>query len=156
MCPSYWESTKRDKERGSVKCRLQTFVFKVRKQWDYDNYCCHVFNCMVKLIVHSLCFTLTDKGRDQLHLGPAPPPHPPGWPLGISIFFALDGRFLGVGTIELWNPRGGDEKRRQMPRPLSALQHFSLIAKSNSAILSILMCYFLFQLMPSFVIVLGF
>ena len=36
-------------------------------------------------------------------------------------------------------PRGGDEKRGQMPRPPSTLQHFSLIAQSSSAILSILM-----------------
>ena len=36
-------------------------------------------------------------------------------------------------------PRGGDEKRGQMPRPPSTLQHFPLIAQSNSAILSILM-----------------
>ena len=43
------------------------------------------------------------------------------------------------------NPQGGDEKRGQMPRPPSTLQHFSLIAQSNSAILSILMCDFLFQ-----------
>ena len=33
-----------------------------------------------------------------------------------------------------------------MPRPPSTLQHFSLIAQSNSAILNILMCDFLFQL----------
>ena len=42
----------------------------------------------------------------------------------------------------------------QMPRPLSTLQHFSLIAQSSSAILSILMCDFLFQLTSSFVTVL--
>ena len=62
-----------------------------------------------------------------------------------SIFFALDGKFKGVGTLELSNPRGGDEKRGQMPRPPSTLQHFSLIALSNSAILSILMCDFCFN-----------
>ena len=28
-------------------------------------------------------------------------PPPARWPLGISIFFALDGKFPGVGTIEL-------------------------------------------------------
>ena len=37
-------------------------------------------------------------------------------------------------------PRGGDEKREQMPRPPSTLQHFLLIAQSSSTILSILMC----------------
>ena len=51
-------------------------------------------------------------------------------------------------------PRGGDEKRGQMPRPPSTLQHFLVIAQSSSAILSILMCDFLFQLTSSFVIVL--
>ena len=38
-------------KRGSVKCRLRTIVFRVRKQW---HYCCHVLICMVKIIVRSL------------------------------------------------------------------------------------------------------
>ena len=51
--------------------------------------------------------------------------------------------------------REGDKKRGQMPHPLSTLQHFSLIAQSSSAILSILMRdFFLFQLTSSFAIVL--
>ena len=37
------------------------------------------------------------------------------------------------------HPREGDKKRGQMPHPLSTLQHFSLIAQSSSATLSILM-----------------
>ena len=37
------------------------------------------------------------------------------------------------------HPREGDKKRGQMPHPLSTLQHFSLIAQSSGAILSILM-----------------
>ena len=37
-------------------------------------------------------------------------------------------------------PRGGDEKRGQMLHPPSTLQHFSLIAQSNNAVLSILGC----------------
>ena len=73
-------------------------------------------------------------------------PPPPGWPPGISIFFALDGKFPGVGTLELSNPPGWGQKRGQMPRPTSTLQHFSLIARSNSAMLNILICDFLFQL----------
>ena len=44
-------------------------------------------------------------------------PRPAGWPPCISIFFALDGKFPEVGTLELSNPR-----------PPSTLQHFSLIA----------------------------
>ena len=35
-------------KKGSVKCRLRTTVFRVRKQW---HYCCHVLICMVKTIV---------------------------------------------------------------------------------------------------------
>ena len=62
----------------------------------------------------------------------------------------------GWGLLSCQISRGGDEKRGQMPRPPSTLQHFSLIAQSNSAILSILMCDFLFQLTSSFVIALGF
>ena len=53
-------------------------------------------------------------------------------------------------------PLGGDEKRGQMPRPPSTLQLFSLMAQSNNAVLSILMCDFSFQLTSSFVIALGF
>ena len=51
----------------------------------------------------------------------------------------------GWGLLSCQIPWGGDEKRGQMRRPPSGLQHFSLIAQSNSAILSILMCDFLFQ-----------
>ena len=75
-------------------------------------------------------------------------------PRVLGFFFALDGKFPGVGTLELSNPRGGVEKIGQMPRPPSKLQHFSLIAHSSSTILSILMCDFLFRLTSSFVIVL--
>ena len=45
----------------------------------------------------------------QFHLRPGPPP---GWPPGISIFFALDGKFPGVGTLELSNPPGWWRKKR--------------------------------------------
>ena len=59
--------------------------------------------------------------------------------------------------LELSNPPGGrDEEKRQRPRPSSTLQQFSLITQSNSAILSILICDFLFQVTFSFVIALGF
>ena len=78
-------------------------------------------------------------------------PPPPGWPPGISIFFALVGKFPG-GLLSCQNPRGGDKKGGLMPRPPSTLQHFSLIAQSNNAVLIILMCDF----SSSFVIALGF
>ena len=66
-----------------------------------------------------------------------------------------NGKFPAVGSLEL-SIRGGDEKRGQMARPLVNNATFSLITQSNSAILNILMCNFLFQLMSSFVIALGF
>ena len=87
---------------------------------------------------------------------PAPsPPTPPPRALAF-FFFALEGKFMGVGLLSCQIPRGRDEKRGHMPRPLSTLQHFSLIAQSNGAILSILVCHFFFQLTSSFVIALGF
>ena len=69
-------------------------------------------------------------------------------------FFVLDGKFPDWGLLSCQIPRGGDEKRGQMPPTPLTLQHFSLIAQSSSAILSILMCEFLFQLTSSFEIVL--
>ena len=59
-------------------------------------------------------------------------PPPSGWPPGISIFFALDGKFPGVGILELSNPPGWGRNWGQMPCPPSKRQHFSLIARSNS------------------------
>ena len=59
-------------------------------------------------------------------------------PRELAFFFALDGKFPGMETI----CRGGEEKRGQTPRPPATLQHFSLIAQSNSAIFSTLMCNF--------------
>ena len=53
---------------------------------------------------------------------------PPGRPPGISFFFAL-----GWGPLSCQISWGGDEKRGQIPRPPSTLQHFSLIAQSSSA-----------------------
>ena len=67
----------------------------------------------------------------------------------------LNPRGRGLSNCQI--PRGGYEKNGQMPRPPSTLQHFSLIAQSSSAILSILMYDFFFQLtspFQSFVIVL--
>ena len=79
---------------------------------------------------------------------PAAPstPSPRAHPRELVCFFALDGKFPGWGLSSCQILRGGDEKRGQMPCPPSTLQHFSLIAQSSRAILSILMCDFLFQL----------
>ena len=58
----------------------------------------------------------------------APPP-PRADLRALDFFFPLDGKFPGVGWV---------------PRPPSTLQHFSLIVQSNSAVLNILICDFLF------------
>ena len=71
------------------------------------------------------------------------PPAPRADPRALAFFFALDGKFPGWGLLSCQIPRGGDEKRGQMPRPPSTLQHFLLITQSNSAVLSILMSDFL-------------
>ena len=107
-------------------------------------------------------YNITDK---QIHISihmhqsisPAPraaPPPPlqltPGhWHFGMA-------NSRGWGLLGCQIPWGGDEKRGQIPCPPSTLQHFSLIAQSNSTILSILMCDFLFQVTSSLVIALGF
>jgi len=87
-------------------------------------------------------------------VNPPLPPTPP--PLALALVLPWMANSWGWALLSCQIPRGGDERRGQMPYPPSTLQHFSLIAQSNNAILSILMCHFLFQLTSSFVIVLGF
>ena len=74
---------------------------------------------------------------------PAPnPPTPPGWSPGISIFFGLDGKFLGVGTRAVKSPRVGTKKEGKCP---VLCQHRHIFHWSHSqiaTILSILMCNF--------------
>ena len=77
-------------------------------------------------------------------------------PRALAFFLPWMANSRGWRLLSCQIPRGWDEKRGQMPRPPSKRQHFSLIALSNSAILSILMCDFLFQLTSSFVMALGF
>ena len=85
----------------------------------------------------------------QFQLHPAPSPPPP-----IAFFLPWMANSQGWGLLSCQIPWGGDKKGGQMPHPLSTLQHFSLIAQSGSAILSISMCDFLFQLTSSFAIAL--
>ena len=92
----------------------------------------------------------------QFHLLPTPPPPSRADPRALAFFLPWMANSREWGLLSCQIPRGGDEKRGQMLRPPSTLQHFSLIAQSNSAVLSILMCDFLFQLTSSFVIALGF
>ena len=76
----------------------------------------------------------------QFHLRPAPPPRAD--PRALAFFLPWMANSRGWGLLSCQIPRGGEEKRGQMPRPPSTLQQFSLIAQSNSAVLSILMCDF--------------
>ena len=84
----------------------------------------------------------------------AQPPRPNS--RALAFIFPRMANSRGWRLLSCQIPWGEDEKRGQMPRPPSTLQHFSLIAQSNSAFLSILMCDFLFQVTSSFVIALGF
>ena len=70
--------------------------------------------------------------------------------------YALDGKFQGVGSRAVKSRGVGMKKEDKCTRPPSTLQIFSLIAQSNSAVLSFLMSDFFFQLTSSFVIALGF
>ena len=113
--------------------------------------------------------------HQSIPAAPRPPPPPlatPADPRKFILPWMTNSH--GWGLLSCQIPRGGDEKRGQMPRPPSALQHFSqprpqgfslkkwvgrpthvfegkalgtklhfsLIAQSNSAVLSILMCNF--------------
>ena len=90
------------------------------------------------------------------HLRPAPPPPPPPRtdPRALT-FFCLKWQIpRGRRLLSYPIPRGGDERRGQMPRPPSTLQHFPLIVQSStcSALFSTLMCDFLFHFKSAFVI----
>ena len=71
-----------------------------------------------------------------------PPPPPRADPWALAFFWPWMANTRGWGLLSCQIPRVGDEKRGQMPRPSSTLQHFSLIAPSNNAVLNILMCDF--------------
>ena len=70
---------------------------------------------------------------------PAATSPPRADPRASAFFLPWMANSRGWGLLSCQIPRGGDEKRGQMPRPPSRLQHFSLITQSSSAILSILM-----------------
>ena len=74
-----------------------------------------------------------------------PPPLLPAHPRALAFFSPCMANSRVWGLLSCQIPRGGVEKRGPMPHPPSTLQHFSLIAQSSSAILSILMCDYLFQ-----------
>ena len=103
-----------------------------------------------------LIFEFVYSSISQFQLCLAPTPLPRLTPQALAFFLPLMANSQGWGLLSCQIPRCGDEKTGQMPCPPTALQHFSLTALSNSVILSILMCDFLFQLTSSFVIALGF
>ena len=74
---------------------------------------------------------------------PAPPPRTDPRALEFVLPWMANSR--GWGLLSCQMPRGGDEKRWQMPHPPSSVQYFSLIAQSNNAVLSMLMCDFRFH-----------
>ena len=58
----------------------------------------------------------------QFHLRPAPPRADPR---ALAFFFALDGKFPGVGTLELSNPPGwGRKKRANAPSSVNTATFF--------------------------------
>ena len=74
-----------------------------------------------------LCRTLSDIDNIIMHqsIPAAPSAPPPGSPSGIGIFFALDRKFPGVGTLELSNPPGwGREKRANAPSSVNTATFF--------------------------------
>ena len=87
--------------------------------------------------------TLLKIMHQSIPAAPSLPPHGLT-PRALAFFLPRMANSRGWGLLSCQIPRGGDEKRGQMPRPPSTLQHFSLIALSNSAVLSVLMCDFLF------------
>ena len=62
-------------------------------------------------VAHALFDSRGDRVMHQ-SIPAAPRPPPPGWPPGISIFFALDDKCPGVGILELSNPLGWGRKMR--------------------------------------------
>ena len=115
---------------------------------------------VLNISVHNCCdtpFCLCVQMQFMRQSIPPAPAPPPGLTPGHQHFFLpWMANSRGWGLLSCQIPRGGDEKRGQMPRPPSTLQHFSLIARLNTAVFNIFMCNFLCQLTSSFVIALGF
>ena len=113
---------------------------------------------LFRLEYYFLMVEVKEVKRGSLFIGvmhqsfpPAPSPPPRADPQALAIFFCLGWQITGGwGLLSCQILRGGDEKRGQMPRPSSTLQHFSLTTQSSSAILSFLMCDFLFELTSVF------
>ena len=72
--------------------------------------------------------------QQPIPAAPRPPLPPSAVPRALAFFWPWMANSWGWGLLSCQIPRGGDEKRGQMPRPPSTLQHFLLIAQSNNAV----------------------
>ena len=66
-------------------------------------------------------------------------------PRALALFLPWMANSRGWGLLSCQIPRGGDEKEGKCLVTPSILQHFSLIAQSNNAVLSILCAIFRFN-----------
>ena len=95
---------------------------------------CQVFTLLkIKRFSHNtIVMNLLSKGakvtreRDLMHQSiPAGPSSPRADPRELALFFALDGKFPGVGTLELSNPPGwGRKKRANAPSSVNTVTFF--------------------------------
>ena len=100
--------------RNNGKRNIQKSVVHVQSFFANYTYCCTVFRrCMPSPLMHP-------------SIPPAPSRPPPRVdPLALAFFLPWVANSRGWGLLSCQIPRGGDEKRGQMPRPPSTLQHFS-------------------------------
>ena len=82
--------------------------------------------CIVPNYVH-LTQPIKILPQDLMHQSippaPSPPPLPRDDPRELAFFLPWMANSRGWGLLSCQIPRGGDEKRKQMPRPPSTLQH---------------------------------
>ena len=73
-----------------------------------------------RLHVHKFCFAALSISQFHLRSGP-----PRADPRELAFFFALDGKFPGVGTLELASPPGwGRKKRANAPSSVNSATFF--------------------------------
>ena len=142
--------------RSILASQKKAFSMTYRKNaWFFKRQFSQPLN-IYKYTLDPWCYYESDYASVNSSCAETPSPPPRGWPPGISIFLHWMAKSRGRGLLSCQIPRCGDKKRGRIPCPPSTLQHFSLIAQSNSAVLSILMSDLFFQLTSSFVIALGF
>ena len=116
---------------GKTWCRARVWSIKAGKLSKNRNKQTsdqeHEKNCIVpeRKEIRAVCvltprlFSHSTLMHQSIPAAPSPPPPPSGWPPGISIFLALDGKFPGVGTLELSNPPGGGGRKKRANAPSS-------------------------------------